>query len=41
VIGVAGRVGLSVDRGESHSEGVGIGVAELGDIVCDFAAAHA
>ena len=40
VIGVAGRVGLSVDRGECHAEGVGVGLAKLRDIVGDLAAAH-
>ena len=40
VIGVAGRVGLSVDRGECHAEGVGISPAKLRDIFGDLAAAY-
>ena len=39
-IGVAGRVGLSVDRGECHAEGVGSGPAKLREIVGDLAAAY-
>jgi len=41
VLVVAGGVHLAVDRGERDAEGGGIGLAELGDIVGDPAAAHA
>jgi hypothetical protein len=38
MLGVAGGVHLAVDGGDRDAEQAGIGLAELGDIVGDFAA---
>ena len=41
MVGIADRVDLAVDGGERDAEQVGIGLAELGDVVGGLAAGQA